>query len=220
MIIFTHVYVVQRICISSGANNWKVDSGVKRHSGNSNLLLLLLLLLFSRPVFQQCGWNNSYSNLDAFGWNSTSGCSPCTGLPLCSKRISRACSWRVRYPTTSSFFFFCLCTLSLQHSKSSPKLPCSSFFYAFKTILPQLLRKETRLPPRNNFYPSAWRIMLSGDGVMDVSSSFLCLDGWEFHVFALRHKFNANFLGVKGPWAVIHDDEPGESLLHNMEKGR
>lgn len=57
---------------------------------------------------------------------------------------------------------------------------------------------------------------------MDVSSSFLCSDGWGFHVFALRHKFNANFLGVQGPWAVIHDgyDEPGESLLHNMDEGR
>lgn len=105
----------------------KVDFGVKKCTNYSDLLLLLLL--FSRPVFQQCGWNNSYSNLDAFGWNSTSGCSLCTGLPLCSKRISRACSWRARYPTSFFLTSLCLCTLCLQYSKSFLKNlvpPCPS----------------------------------------------------------------------------------------------
>lgn len=133
-----------------------MDSGVKRRTGYLNLLLLL----FSRPVFQQCGWNNSYSNLDAFGWNGTSGCSPCTGLPLCSKRISRACSWRGRYPTTSFFFFFFYLSVPLhstpclQLSKSFPN-HCSSLSFAFITILLQPLCKEARFPPRNHFYPSA-----------------------------------------------------------------
>lgn len=128
--IFTHAYFVQRICICSGAGNWKVDSSVKSRTSYSNLLLLLLL--FSRPVFQQRGWNNSYSNLDAFGWNGTSGCSPCTGLPLCSKRISRACSWRVRYPTTSFFFFFTsLCLCSPLFVCSSPNLSRTTLFLPF-----------------------------------------------------------------------------------------
>ena len=210
MIFLPHVYFVSRLCFCRGAGKQKVDFIVKRHTGYSNLLLLLLV---SRPVFQQCGWNNSHSNLH---W---------------MERHLRL------FAVHQAAFVF---QKNFQSIQLESKIPHQLFLF-FLTSVPllsfsaalQILHLVPLFPSLS--WPSVRNCRVKRqDWLFAITfihqHNVLCFLWWVYNpffqnigvpCFALSHKWNAHFLSNKWTWGVIHRgyNKLTQSLFHNREGG-
>lgn len=164
-----------------------VDSGVKSRTGYSNLLLLML---FSRPVFS----NSADGIIHIATWMHLDGTAPqavrrAPGCLCVPKEFLEHAAGEWDTPPAAAFFFFLhffftsLCLCSTPNPSQNHLVP--PFSTLSRPSFGNCCVKRQDCLLETNFYPRAWRIVLSGDGVMDVSS-ILCLGGWGGSTFCIE----------------------------------